>query len=114
MKRTALLRVLAFSLLIIQAAQPAHSQTKATSQTASDPQALALASQAIAAMTGGASIQDVALTGTETTLLVLSLRLRPSHSKRWGPTMPELIANSPTPLRSVRPRPECLSVSGPR
>jgi hypothetical protein len=41
-------------------------QTQTASQTTSDPQALAFASQAITAMTGGASLRDVTLTGTET------------------------------------------------
>ena len=54
--RVALLSVI--SLLI------SSSVARAQGQTASDAQALALAAQSIAALTGQASISDVTLTGT--------------------------------------------------
>jgi hypothetical protein len=54
----------AFTVLFF-ATQPAFAQT-ATAPTASDPQAVALASKAMAALTGGVAISDVTLTGTAT------------------------------------------------
>jgi hypothetical protein len=65
MKRFALLALLAFLLLIPQLVQSVFGQ-QATSQTpASDPQAVALAAQALAAL-GNAQVNDATLSGTVT------------------------------------------------
>jgi hypothetical protein len=54
-------------LAVVLLAGSVFGQTQTAGQApASDPQALALASQAIAGLTGGASLRDVTLTGTET------------------------------------------------
>src|SRR5260370_22670641 len=48
------------------AAQGAEAQTTATATTSSDSQALSLAAQSVQALTHGATVSDVTLTGTAT------------------------------------------------
>jgi hypothetical protein len=63
MPRISCLGLFALSLLLAQAAL---AQATSTSTAASDPQALALAANSLAALTGGATITDVTITGTAT------------------------------------------------
>jgi hypothetical protein len=88
MKRFALLALLAFPLLIPQLVQSVFGQ-QATSQTAaSDPQAVALAAQALAAL-GTTQVNDATLSGTVTRTIgpdvetgTLTLKARASVQSR--------------------------------